>query len=188
MRFLKKQQINFRNVSDDGIAFQITGEVTMDTENVLLVPKGPLTMRPGELNTKTLPVNGHIRYNTTLDQFEVYQANAWRALRFKEPTTVTQQNLGPGDSVQVYFGPLNPPPPEVSESGGSWGPQNLIVLIENVFQISVTNYTVVQLDGTTLRPPESIGEGTPYNPGWYIKFEGPVPYGKPVTVLHGFDR
>lgn len=38
--------------------------------------------------------------------------------------------------------------------------------------------------GTTITITDSTNAGT----GWYIKFTSAVPYGKPVTVLHGFDQ
>jgi hypothetical protein len=176
MRFLKKSQINLRNVADNSIAIQIDGEVTMDTTNVLLMPKGADADRP--LN----PVTGHMRYNTTSNQVEVYQGStaSWRSLRFKEATNIIQQSLGTGDAEETVFGLLNPIPPSIVESGATWGSQNLIVLIENVFQVSTTNYTVVQNPST--------GPNAPYAAGWYIVFESAVPLGKPVTVLHGFDK
>lgn len=38
--------------------------------------------------------------------------------------------------------------------------------------------------GTALTITDATNAGT----GWYIKFTSAVPYGKPVTVLHGFDQ
>lgn len=135
MKFLRKSQLNFRSVKDNSVAVQIDGEVTLDSTNVLLVPKGTVNERP------LSPTNGHVRYNTTVNEFEFYQNGAWRKVSYKEPTSVTQQNLGTGDSEETYFGPLNSgntdyPYPELSS------PQNIIVLVENVFQLATTNYTL----------------------------------------------
>lgn len=135
MKFLRKSQLNFRNVKDNSVAIQIDGEVTLDSTNVLLVPKGATNERP------LSPTNGHVRYNTTVNEFEFYQNGAWRKVSYKEPTSITQQNLGNGDSEETYFGPLNSgntdyPYPELSM------PQNIIVLVENVFQLATTNYTL----------------------------------------------
>jgi hypothetical protein len=239
MKFLKRNQLNSRNVKDNRIAVEITNEVKLDTENVLLIPNGPTTSRPGELGTLTDPVEGHIRYNTTDHEFEGRQGtpDAWRKFRFKEPALITQQNLGNGDALEVYFGPLNSgypdyPYPELSN------PQNVMVFIENVFQISTTNYTLVdapasiitvgKTDGnptlTATQATDSMigatvtGTGIPASTtvtgvspgvsltlsnavsgagtisatvtrsGRFIEFGSEVPYGKPVTVLHGFDR
>jgi hypothetical protein len=200
MRFLKKSQINFRNVSDDSIAIQITKEVTLDTPNSVLVPKGPTTQRPGESGIITQPKNGHLRYNTDRGQFEVYQANAWRLIRFKESVGIIQQNVGIGNSEELYFGPLRPEPPSIIDSnaewsvngniitpGNTWTGANLIVLVENVFQIFSTNYTVEQNPAGVPTAAFYNGAQT-YPTGWYIRFDSPVPYGKPVTIIHGFDR
>ena len=95
MKFLKRNQLNSRNVKDNRIAVEITDEVKLDTENVLLIPTGPTTSRPGESGTVTSPVEGHIRYNTTDHEFEGRQGSpdAWRKFRFKEPALITQQNF-----------------------------------------------------------------------------------------------
>jgi hypothetical protein len=44
----------------------------------------------------------------------------------------------------VYFGPLNPAPPAISQRGYTWTGANLLVIVENVIQLHTTNYTVVQ--------------------------------------------
>ena len=90
----------------------------------------------------------------------------------QEPTTITQQSLGNGDGTETVFGPL--------ASGDSAFPvpnaaQNVLVLVENVFQLSTTNYTLVQ---------NPAGKAA----GYYIQFTTAVPLGKPVTVLHNFDK
>ena len=61
--------------------------------------------------------------------------------------------------------------------------QNVLVLVENVFQLSTTNYTLEQSAGGNL-----TGPNQPYADGWYLKFTSPVDLGKPVTVLHNFDK
>ena len=80
--------------------------------------------------------------------------------------------LGNGDATAVVFGPLN--------SGDTYYPvpaaaQNVLVFAENVFQIPITNYTLAQ---------NPAGKAA----GWYIEFASPVDAGKPVTVLHNFDK
>lgn len=168
MRFLKRNQLNYRNVKDNRVAVEIDGEVKLQTTNVVLIPKGTTSDRPAS------PIHGHMRYNTDLNEFEFYQNSAWRKVAYKEPTAIVQQNLGNGDDVEIYFGPLvsgnvNYPYPELTS------PQNILVFVENVFQISGTNYTL---------------EDNPLGklPGRYIKFDSAVPTGKGVVVLHGFDR
>ena len=177
MKFLKKSQLNFRNVSDNSIAIQLNGEVTLDTTNCLLLPKGTTDQRPIE------PTEGHIRYNTTVHELEVYQGSSasWKPLSFKVPKPITVQSLGPGDAIETKFGPLN--------SGWSSGytsagygdyttpisSNNILVFVENVIQLPETNFTL-----------ESNPAG--YSTGTYIAFASSVPLGKTVTVIHGFDR
>lgn len=122
----------------------MTDSIVMDTTNNLLMPTGTTAERP------VSPINGMIRYNTTTTQVEVYQGGVgpssgnWRSLRFKESTAITQQTLGPGDDVQRHFGPLNPAPPTTTESGASYGAQNLLVYIDTVPQIPNTNFVLIQ--------------------------------------------
>ena len=52
---------------------------------------------------------------------------------------------------------------------------NILVFVENVFQIATTNYTFVQ---------NPAGKA----PGFYISFSSAPDVGKPVTVLHNFDK
>ena len=61
----------------------------------------------------------------------------WGEIRKKEPTNIVQQNLGNGDASETVFGPLvngdaNFPVPSAA--------RNILVFVENVFQIATTNY------------------------------------------------
>jgi len=109
MRYLRQQVLNRRSPTDFSVKVDMTDGVIMDTTNNLLMPKGTTAQRP------VAPVNGMLRYNTTTDQVEVRQNNAWRSLRFKESTGITQQTLGPGNDLERHFGPLNPAPPTLVE-------------------------------------------------------------------------
>lgn len=247
MRYLRQQNINRRAPYDQRLYVDMTNSVVMTTTNNMLMPKGTTAERP------VSPVNGMIRYNTTLNEVEIYQATTWRSLRFKESVGIVQQSLGVGNAVETVFGALNPAPPAYIQSGDTWGGQNLIVVVENVIQLHVTNYTILQnparATGTILsftsgtnkitssntsvinfstlkfQPGQSItvsgssfnngiftisnvtaSEITvssaltdesagatvslvgPYALGYYVVFGDPVPIGKPVTVLHGFDK
>ena len=219
------------------------------------------------------PVNkraGMIRYNETTTEVEVYQGGTWRALRYKEATGIVQQTLGFGNNVATFFGPLAPEP-TVGAAGTTWDSvqfaKQLLVIVENVIQLSATNYTLIQnptIPGETYTPKtagtttvgstvinidptlvgfiaypavditgaavtganiaantviesytinvagqltqivlnnptvsSNIAAGTmltisdstnTVSDGWYLQFSSPVPHGKPVVVLHGFDR
>ena len=90
---------------------------------------------------------------------------------------IVQQNLGTGAGTETTFGLLNSGDTDFPIPASA---ASVIVLVENVFQISTTNYTLVQNPST--------GPNAPYAAGWYIVFSTPVPTGKPITVLHNFDK
>jgi len=154
MRFLKSQNLNKFRRTDRTVSQDFTGRVEMRSNSTLLVPKGNLAGRP------LAPENGQIRYNTDINDMEVYVQGTWKQLRYKESTQIVQQTLGYGNYSQTRFGPLNPVP-----AAG----QNIFVFVENVFQIFQVNYTLIQLPG-----------------GWYINFDE-APPSKLITVLHNFD-
>jgi hypothetical protein len=148
MRLIKAQTTNLRNINGKGVKYDINDQVLLESTNVALIPKGTTAQRPSS------PNNGHVRYNTTVNEFEFYQDSAWRKVRFKEPNSVgiTQQNLGNGDASETIFGPLASGDTDYPAPAAA---QNVLVLVENVFQISGTNYTLEQnpttpQDGTTI--------------------------------------
>ena len=167
MKFLKKLQLAKKNLTDDRIAVDANSLIYFESTNAMKLPIGTTNQQPGQSeNTITSPVNGMVRYNSTTNELEVYQNSAWRNIRFKEATTITQQSVGTGDGTETKFGPLSPVPTSA---------QNVLVLVENVLQLATTNYTLVQNPGG-------------YAAGWYLSFTSAVPVGKPVTALHGFDQ
>lgn len=177
MRLLKAQNTNLRNIYGKGVKYDIDDQIILDSTNVMLVPKGTTAERPSSA------VNGHLRYNTTDNRFEIYEAGVWVGVRNTSPSSsapITIQNLGNGDDLETIFGTLN--------SGDPFFPvplaaQNILVFIENIYQIPNTNYQLIQ--NPTGNSPST---GSPYPPGWYLDFGTPVPLGKPVTVLHNFDK
>lgn len=266
MRYLKTLTLNRRRIYDERVAVTTQDVLLLNTLNSLILPNSSSSI--------TSPSLGQIRYNTSSAQVEVFQGTTlgsatWRALRYKEATQITTQSLGYGDASTVYFGPLNPAPPSVVESGSTWSGANLLVMVENVIQLYPTNYTIEQnpsiagqiytpktlgvtnigattinfdpaagagyvvypsVDitgavvsgdaaiqggttvssyttdpvtgiltsivinlptttstiptGTTITLTDSTNTGT----GYFVKFSSAVPLGKPVVVLHGFDK
>jgi len=166
MRLIKRQTTNLRSIRGPGVSYDTNDQVILDSRKGVLLPKGETSARP------FYPENGYVRYNTTTNEFEAYQNGAWRKIRYKEPTPVVQQNLGTGDDSTTIFGPLNNGDNDFPAPSSA---QAVLVFVENVFQISTTNYQLVQ------NPPT-------FTPGWYINFLSAVPAGKPVTVLHNFDK
>jgi len=167
MRFLRQQSTQNRGIfGNKDIRKNIYGLVTIDSTDKMQIPKGTAAQNI------TASVDGQIRYNTDTDVFENRQAGQWAPVRRFEPANVVQQAMGNGDDVETKFGPL--------VNGDTYNPipkaaENIIVLIENVFQLATTNYELEQ------NPP---GKAV----GWYVVFGTPVPTGKPVTVLHNFDK
>ena len=182
MRLLKAQNTNLRNIYGKGIKYDINGQVIMDSSNVLLVPKGTTLERP------SLPNNGHLRYNTSVSRFEVYEGNIWVFVSNSAPAGVgsnapiTQQNLGNGDATETVFGPLDSQDPDPTYTVPA-AAQNVLVFVENVFQIAGTNYTLEQSVSGSL-----TGPNAPYADGFYLKFTSAPDLGKPITVLHNFDK
>ena len=102
MRLLKAQNTNLRTINGRGVQFDVNDQVFIESTNSMRVPKGTTAQRPSS------PENGHFRYNTDENVFEVYEAGSWRSLRAAEPYRpgITQQTLGTGDAVEKIFGPL----------------------------------------------------------------------------------
>lgn len=175
MRLLKAQNTNLRSIYGKGVKYDVNNQVIVDSNNVMLVPKGTTGERTSN------PVSGHLRYNTSLNELEVYSESEWRSVRYKEPNNdpgIVQQNLGNGDAIERYFGPLNSQDPNTDYTAPN-AAQNILVIVGNVFQISTTNYVLVQ---------NPAGKAA----GWYIDFGG-SPLGvpdldEPVTALHNFDK
>lgn len=146
MRYLRQQNINRRAPYDQRLYVDMTDSIVMTTTNNMLMPVGTTAQRP------VSPINGMIRYNTSLGtngEVEVFQAGSWRSLSFKEATAIKQQNLGTGDDVEIVFGPLSPAPAAgAPQAGITWDvaqfAKQIIVVVENVIQLAGTNYDVLQ--------------------------------------------
>ena len=188
MRLLKAQNTNLRSIYGKGVKYDIDDQVVVDSTRAMRVPKGAEEFRPGESGIITGANSGQLRYNTDVEQLETYQNGAWRNIRFKEPNQdpgIVWQNLGVGNAAadETVFGELN--------SGDTNFPvpasaENIIVLVENVVQIPVENYSIKQTAGV-----DASGPNAPYtstDTGWWIEFTEPVPTGKPVNVIHNLDK
>ena len=186
MRFLKTLTLNRRAIYDSRVALDTSNNFTVADSFTMILPKSNASV--------SNPTVGQLRYNTTSDEVEVYQgiggSATWRSLRFKESIGIIQQDIGTGDQVETAFGPLTPRPSgnvdenlawaasgNVLTPGNTWTGANLIVLVENVFQLYNTNYDIV--DGSV------VGK---ISGQLYVRFSSAVDLGKHVTVLHGFDR
>jgi hypothetical protein len=162
MRYLKRQTINRRDIADTTVYSDTANAnvyVAPKGNGSLVLPSGNGAARPGN------PVNGMMRYSTnavTNGQVEVYSAGRWRALKYVEQGTIIQQNLGAGDANNTYFGPLNSTyyNPSNNANNTTVGAQNVLVIVENVIQVSGINYSIVQ--NPTL-PTETYSPKLSYN-------------------------
>ncbi len=215
MKFVKQSQLNNRNLKDRSVSVVTDGpnangidrdaRVVFDVTNSMQMPVGTTLQRPG--TTSSANTNGLMRYNTTTDEIEVRSGGVWKRLAYKEPGTIEVQtgpstggaqwigdSLDGGGSGEIYFGPLS-----YSDVDGNSSlypakgtidvstPQNLLVYVENVPQLPSVNY-ILESNPTGNSSGTGYLLGAPYPPGVYVKFNGAVPYGKTVTVIHGFDR
>lgn len=189
MKFLKTKNISKFSINDRSLIYYPNGNgpgnrVVMNAKGGLMLPKGSTAERP-QLTSVRQPTdaNGTIRYNTSSNVIEAYVGGTWVTVASPVASAITKQTLGPGNGTETVFGPLN----ASFVTAYSASADNIIVLVENVFQISSTNYSVQQSVSGSL-----TGPGAPYADGWYVKFTSAVPAtgggGNPVyvTVYYGY--
>jgi hypothetical protein len=163
MKFLKQKNISKYSVTDQTLFTNHFGRAVMGLTGGLRLPQGTTAQRPQTSGIRypgdaSEFADGTIRYNIDTNSLEALIAGVWEVVRAPGATTITKQTLGPGNNVDVNFGPLTLTPSSAD---------NIIVLVENVMQISTTNYTLTS--GNTV-----------------ITFTSPVPLGKYVTIYFGF--
>ena len=164
MKFLKTKNISKFSINDRSLISYPNGNgpgnrVVINAKGGMMLPKGTTAERP-QLSSVRQPTdaNGTIRYNTSTNSIEAYVGSAWEVVRAPGSSTITKQTLGPGDGTAVTFGTLTLTPSSAD---------NIIVLVENVMQISTTNYTLTSSNTN-------------------ITFTSPVPLGKYITIYFGF--
>jgi len=139
MKFLKTQNTSRFGLKDNVFKANPYGRYTMDGLGGVRLPKGTTAQRPN-LSSVEMPngPNGMLRYNTTLDELECYIGGAWETVKGAAANSITKQTLGPGDLVKTVFGTLNTTYiPDYTASL-----DNVMVYVENVFQISGTNFNI----------------------------------------------
>lgn len=165
MKFLKAKTLSKFSPTDQSLFSNLYGRAVMELVGGVRLPKGTTAQRPNVSGVRTLGgPNGFIRYNTDTDSIEAYVGGVWEVVRAPGASTITKQTLGPGNEIDTVFGPLSKIPNS---------PDNIIVLVENVFQISSNNYNVLY---------NYLGSGNAY-----IEFTSPVPLDKYVTVYFGYS-
>lgn len=134
MRYIKKLALYSRNPQNDRLSVLSDDRIVTNSKSSMEVPYGSKEDRPAVL------VDGTIRFNTTLQEFEVYNSQnpgskPWEILRTIRQATITSQNLGFGNYIDFIFGPL-------SYNVDPSKPQNVFVFVDNVWQTPNTNYTL----------------------------------------------
>ena len=102
------------------------------------------------------PVNGLIRYNSTVDRPEAYYNNRWRSMQGNE-LNVPVKDIFLGDGSKTVFGNMSYSYPAGNEIF-------LFVFVHNVFQNPGVAFTVNNYE---------------------INFTSPPPRNHPIVVLHG---
>jgi hypothetical protein len=158
MKFLKTKNISKFSINDRALIYYPAGNgpgnrIVVNASGGMMLPKGTTAQRP-QLTGVRQPTdaNGTIRYNTSTTSIEAYIGGAWVTVSTSFASAVVKQTLGPGDGTSTIFGPLNATfAPSYAASA-----DNIIILVENVFQISTTNFNINQ-------NPTSTGTGAEIN-------------------------
>lgn len=202
MKFLKTQNTSRFALKDNAFKAGQYGRYIMDGTGGVRLPKGTTAERP-LLSSVEMPggANGMLRYNTSKNELECFISGNWETVKGPSATAIIKETYGPGDYIEQYFGPLpldyeQDILPGVLSPGASGSLDNIIVLVENVMQISNTNFTLVQNPAGLSSPTGYLG-GVAYSTvdgrtdstksTWWLTFSpDPVPLGKNVTVYYGY--
>jgi len=146
MKFLKTKNISQFSINDRALIYYPAGNgpgnrIVVNANGGMMLPKGTTAQRP-QLTSVRQPTdaNGTIRYNTTIPALEAYVGGAWVTVASPFAAAITKQTLGPGDGAFTIFGPLN----TTFAASYAASADNVLVLVENVMQISTTNFTINQ--------------------------------------------
>jgi hypothetical protein len=139
MKFLKTQNTSRFGLKDNTLKVNPYGRYTMDGVGGLRLPKGTTAQQP-DLSGVEMPngPNGMLRYNTTTDELECYIAGFWETVKGSAANSITKQTLGPGDLIKTVFGTLN----TTYTLDYTASLDNVMVYVENVFQLSNTNFNI----------------------------------------------
>jgi len=133
MKFIKRLPLDGNNVTSNRFAVEANDTIVTTSKKSIQLPSGATADRPS-------PVNGQVRYNTTLNDSEIYNiagtGTGWEKVRTNRQQTITPQNLGVGNYLNTLFGPL-------TYDVATTKPENVFVFVDNVYQIPTTNYTLI---------------------------------------------
>jgi len=177
MKYLKTQNLSKFNIQDDTFKVQHpSGQVTINSKDSILLPKGELYDRTyypfeGMVRYTTNDTSQHEiadiaqHYPNVAIGLEIYHEGRWLPIRSAEPARIVKQNLGVGnydvvtqpvEELSQYFPTYDA---NRNHTGMTYVPglahgkdpqdyiDNMIVVVENVIQISGTNYELYQSPG-----------------------------------------
>lgn len=136
MKFYKRKAIDSHNPQDDSFAVEADGRLISDSTQSFKLPGGTVAQRPTDVTL------GQVRHNTQLFDIETRVRSSWERMRTVRPALITVQNLGSGNYYSNIFGPLNSTyaPSYTTVSGNPGSAANIMVYVDNVYQIPYTNY------------------------------------------------
>jgi len=131
MKFYKRLPINRKDPISNAFAVEADGRIVTNTHASIQAPGGTTAQRPTVLS------NGEIRYNTELGtgELEAYINGSWQIVKTNRQAEITVNTYTNGDYLNTIFGPL-------SYNIDIAKPQNVMVYVENVYQVPTTNYTL----------------------------------------------
>lgn len=201
MKFLKTKNISKHNVSDKTFIVQHpTGRATINSKNSLRLPIGSINFRPeqeadGMVRFTTNDTGDHEINDTAVYWpnravgLEVYYEGKWYPIRIQGPARVRKEDLGsgnwdaitqPNEDISKWFPISGNPLPYVPGLDQGLDPldyvDNMIVIVENVFQISGTNFTLEESDGIVVGV-EVISGGTGLTPSTPVAVTFTTPSG-----------
>ncbi len=183
MKYLKTKNISKFSISDDAFIYKPSGRFVMDGSGAVRLPKGSTAERPDVDAPVSNNPYGYVRYNSQTDEIEAYVKNPvtslgeWQTIKAPASRAIIKQTLGPGDDVETDFGPLTLSPADTSLASAGTGAvydYPILVVVENVVQISEENYNIDF---------DYLGSGDAY-----LIFASPVPLGKNITIYYGFGN
>jgi hypothetical protein len=142
MKYIKKLALYTKSPMNDRLSVLDDNRIVTTSKTTMQLPAGVKTDRP----STDLLTTGTIRYNYSLREFEVYNPEPyntgasntkWEIIRTVRQATITRQTLGYGTYEDTIFGPL-------AYNVDVNKPQNVFVFVENVYQLPVTDYTLIQ--------------------------------------------
>lgn len=179
MKFVKRLNLDSQFPKDGTLAVEVDGRIVTDSTASLQVPAGNTSQRVQTYQ------NGMLRYNTDLNEFEAYVNGTWEILRTRRQANISFQNLGTGDYVSTVFGPL-------SYRQNPNKPENILIFVENVYQIPTVNYTLVN-DPVTIKNTVGVtnpgvvdilvADQTDIHPGQEVTGDPGIPAGATVVSL-----